>query len=244
MLPVAPPGGASPLSSAVHVSTRVSAPPHDHVLLALPPTAASASVLRSLRSEGVSVSPISDGIGVLDAVRTRDPALLVLDVELPGPDQAAVLAAVQSEAPNVAVIAVTPRERRSGLLALLRGDRDDYLLRPFAVDELAARIRLRLRLGPALESTVLRQGELSVDTEFGDVTVDGQQVSLSPTEYALLMALIGAPGEVVRPDRLAREVWSEPASANLVQVYISYLRRKIGPERIRTVRGEGYVLEA
>ena len=82
-------------------------------------------------------------IAVLDAVRARDPALLVLDVELPGPDQAAVLAAVQSEAPNVPVIAVTPRERRAGLLAQLRGDRDDYLLRPFAVDELAARIRLR-----------------------------------------------------------------------------------------------------
>jgi two-component system response regulator QseB len=155
-----------------------------------------------------------------------------------------VLAAIQSEAPHVAVIAVTPRERRAGLLALLRGDRDDYLLRPFAVDELAARIRLRLRLGPAVESTVLRQGELAVDTEFGEVSVEGTPVSLSPTEYSLLLALIGTPGEVVPPDRLAREVWSEPASPNLVQVYISYLRRKIGPERIRTVRGEGYVLEA
>jgi two-component system response regulator QseB len=192
----------------------------------------------------VSVSPVSDGISVLDAVRYGDPALLVLDVELPGPDQAAVLAAVQSEAPNVPVIAVTPRERRAALLGQLRGDRDDYLLRPFAVDELAARIRLRLRLGPAIESTVLRQGELSVDTEFGEVSVDGQSVSLSPTEYALLLALLSAPGEVVSPARLASEVWSEPASANLVQVYISYLRRKIGPERIRTVRGEGYVLEA
>ena len=127
---------------------RTSALPNDHVLLALPPTATSASVLRSLRAEGVSVSAVADGIGVLDAVRARDPALVVLDVELPGPDQAAVLAAIQSEAPQVAVIAVTPRERRAGLLALLRGDRDDYLLRPFAVDELAARIRLRLRLGP------------------------------------------------------------------------------------------------
>jgi two-component system response regulator QseB len=242
MLPAAPPGGASSYTSTA-ASARVSVPPNDHVLLALPPTAASASVLRSLRSEGVSVSPVSDGIGVLDAVRTRDPALVVLDVELPGPDQAAVLAALQSEAPNVPVIAVTPRERRLGLLGQLRGDRDDFLVRPFAVDELAARIRLRLQLGPVLENTVLRHGELVVDTEFGDVTVDGQPVALSPTEYALLMALLATPGEVVAPDRLSREVWSEPASPNLVQVYISYLRRKIGAERIRTVRGEGYVLE-
>ncbi len=243
MLPAAPPGGASSYPSMT-ASVRVPVPPNDHVLLALPPTAASASVLRSLRSEGVSVSPVSDGIGVLDAVRARDPALIVLDVELPGPDQAAVLAALQTEAPNVSVIAVTPRECRIGLLGQLRGDRDDFLVRPFAVDELAARIRLRLRLGPALESTVLRHGELVVDTEFGDVTVDGRHAALSPTEYALLMALLATPGEVVAPDRLAREVWSDPASPNLVQVYISYLRRKIGAERIRTLRGEGYVLEA
>ena len=244
MLPIAPQGGASTYTPVIPLPTRAFVPSNDHVLLALPPTAASASVLRSLRSEGVSVSPVSDGIGVLDAIRTRDPALLVLDVELPGPDQAAMLAAVQSEAPNVSVIAVTPRERRAGLLGQLRGARDDYLLRPFAVDELAARIRLRLQLGSTVENTVLRQGELMVDTDAGEVTVDGQLVSLSPTEFSLLMALLAAPGQVVRPDRLARDVWSEPASANLVQVYISYLRRKIGPERIRTVRGEGYVLEA
>jgi DNA-binding response OmpR family regulator len=242
MLPAAPPGGASSYVSTAP-STRVSVPPHDHVLLALPPTAASAAVLRSLRSEGVSVSPVSDGIGVLDAVRTRGPALLVLDVELPGPDQAAVLAAVQTEAPNVPVIAVTPRERRASLLGQLRGDRDDYLLRPFAVDELAARIRLRLRLGAPVENTVIRHGELTVDTELADVSVDGQSVSLSPTEFAMLMALLAEPGQVVSPDKLASAVWSEQASANLVQVYISYLRRKIGAERIRTVRGVGYVLE-
>jgi two-component system response regulator QseB len=243
MLPAAPPGGASSCVSA-GPPAHVSVPPNGHVLLALPPTAASASVLRSLRAEGFSVSPITDGISVLDVVRAHSPALLVLDVELPGPDRFAVLGAVQSEAPDVPVIAVTPRERRAGLLGRLRGDRDDYLLRPFAVDELAVRIRLRLRLGPAMGSTVLRRGELTVHTEFGEVTVDGQQVSLSPTEYALLLALLAGPGEVVPPGRLAREVWSGPASANLVQVYISYLRRKIGPERIRTVRGEGYVLEA
>jgi two-component system, OmpR family, response regulator QseB len=219
-------------------------PPNDHVLLALPPTAASSAVLRSLRSDGVSISPVSDGIAVLDAVRSREPGLLVLDVELPGPDQAAVLAAVQSEAPNVPVIAVTPRERRAALLGQLRGDRDDYLLRPFAVDELAARIRLRLRLGPVGGTTVLRHGELTVDTEFGEVHVDGRRVALSPTEFAVLVALMGEPGAVVPSDRLARQAWSEPVSANLVQVYISYLRRKIGSERIRTVRGGGYALEA
>src|SRR5690242_1527249 len=124
MLPAAPPGGVSTSTSVIPTSASAM-PPYDTVLLALPPTAATASVLRTLRSEGVAVTPVTDGIAVLDAVRTRDPALLVLDVELPGPDQAAVLSAVQSEAPNVPVIAVTPRERRAALLAQLRGDRDD-----------------------------------------------------------------------------------------------------------------------
>ena len=243
MLPAAPPGGVSSSTPVLPVSASV-IPPYEPVLLALPPTAASASVVRVLRSEGVSVMPVSDGIAVLDAVRARDPALLVLDVELPGPDQTAVLAAVQSEAPNVPVIAVTPRERRAGLLGQLRGDRDDYLLRPFAVDELAARIRLRLRLEPIGSTAVLRHGELTVDTEYGEVHVDGRRVALSPTEFAVLVALMGEAGTVVPSDRLARQAWSEPVSANLVQVYISYLRRKIGSERIRTVRGGGYALEA
>lgn len=243
MLPAAPPGGAFSYRPAP-LPVRLPVPPNAPVLLALPPTAATASVLRGLRSEGVSVSPVSDGIAVLDAVRTRHPALVVLDVELPGPDQAAVIGAVRTEAPDVPIIAVTPRERRSGLLAQLRGDRDDYVLRPFSVDELVARIRLRLRLGAEPEPAVLRHGELLVDAELGEVRVDGKPVSLSPTEFAVLMALLAEAGEIVPAERLAAQVWPEPVSANLVQVYISYLRRKIGAERIRTVRGGGYVLEA
>lgn len=242
MLPAAPPGGASVVVPAQRPAPATPPSPGS-VLLALPPTAASASVLRSLRAEGLSVGSTGDGIAVLDAVRRGGVALLVLDVELPGPDPAAVLAAVHGEAPAVPVIAVTPRERRGALLGRLRGDHDDYLLRPFAVDELAARIRLRLRLDvPA--HTVLRYGELAVDTAFGEVTVEGNPVGLSPTEFSVLLVLLAEPGQVVPARRIARRAWARPASANLVQAYISYLRRKIGPERIRTVRGGGYVLEA
>lgn len=186
---------------------------------------------------------LTDGISVLDAIRSGQPGLLVLDIELPGPDHAAVLAAIHAEAPAVPVVVLTPRERRAAVIAQLRSDRDDYLLRPFAVDELAARIRLRLRLSLTSAHTLIRCGELLVDTELGEVTVDGNPVALSPTEFALLTALMAEPGGTVSHRELASQVWSEPASANLVQVYISYLRRKIGPERIRTVRGVGYVLE-
>jgi two-component system response regulator QseB len=184
-----------------------------------------------------------DGIAVLDTIRAAPLALLVLDVDLPGPEHAAVLAAVHAESPSVPVVVLTPRERRNAVIAQLRSDRDDYVLRPFSVDELSARIRLRLRLTGALGHTLIRRGELVVDTELGEVTVDGTPVSLSPTEFSLLTALLAEPGATVSHEELANQVWSEPASPNLVQVYISYLRRKIGPERIRTIRGAGYVLE-
>ncbi|GAA1872199.1 response regulator transcription factor [Pseudonocardia ailaonensis] len=224
-------------------TARSSVPPYAPVLVALPMTAASTSVLRSLRADGMPADLVSDGIAVLDSVRASPPALLVLDVDLPGPEHAAVLAAVHAESPSVPVVVLTPRERRSSVIAQLRSDRDDYVLRPFAVDELSARIRLRLRLVGNLGHTMIRRGELLVDTELGEVSVDGTPVSLSPTEFAMLNALLAEPGATVSHDELATQVWSEPASANLVQVYISYLRRKIGADRIRTVRGAGYVLE-
>lgn len=243
MLPAAPPEGVSAFVPAPRAG-RAHVPPPGQILLALPATAASSSVLRTLRSDGLSAAPTHDGIGVLDAVRADGPALIVLDVELPGPDHSALIASLQAEAPSTPMIAVTPRERRAGLLAMLRADRDDYVLRPFAVDELAARIRLRLRHGVPPEQNVVRLGDLSVDADAGEVLVDGRPVSLAPTEYSLLVALVADAGEIVSNAKLAERVWAEAASANLVQVYISYLRRKIGAERIRTVRGQGYVLEA
>ena len=229
-------------------SPRTRTLPSTTVLLALPPTATSMSVQRGVRrdlgSDRVGVQQVTDGIGLLDGIRSSPAGLVVLDMELPGPDPAVLLGALHNESPATPVIAITARERRNALVGLLRGERDDFLLRPFMVDELTARIRLRLRATSALPApVVLSHGGLTVATEQGEVAVDGRPVALSPTEYALLLALLAHPGEVVPHEVLAERAWSEPVSANLVQVYISYLRRKIGPERIRTVRGAGYQLE-
>lgn len=218
------------------------------VLLALPPSATSASLGRGLSRdlgvEGITVAVASDGIELLDSVRAGVADLIVLDMELPGPDPSVLLGAVQAESPPTPVITIVPRERRGGVLGLLRGDRDDFLIRPFVPDELATRIRLRLRAAAGLPApTVLGHGGLSLDVDAGQVFADGHRIALSPTEYALLVVLAERAGEVVTHEELARRAWSEPASANLVQVYISYLRRKIGPDRIRTVRGTGYQLE-
>ncbi len=216
----------------------------DLVLIALPATAASAAVLRALRGEGLPTAAVSNWISVLDALRGGGIGLLVLDLDLVGVDSEGMLSAVRREAPGVPVIAITARGRRTVAVAQLRGHQDDYLLRPFAMDELATRIRLRLRATLPLEQTILRHGELVVDTTMREVTIDGQTVALSPTEFTLRMALIEAPGEPVSQERLAELVWPRRKVSNVVQVYISYLRRKIGSDRIRTVRGAGYVFEA
>lgn len=245
MTPSAPRG--SSVTDVAIPSPRTPTRPHS-VLLALPPSATSLSVRRALGhelgSDGVAVVGVSDGIGLLDGIRSATAALVVLDMELPGPEPGVVLGALHNEAPQAPVVAITSRERRGALVGLLRGDRDDFLLRPFMIDELTARIRLRLRAAAGVPAPmVLSHGGLAVETDHGEVSVDGRPIALSPTEYALLLALLARPGEVVSHDDLGEQAWAEPVSANLVQVYISYLRRKIGPERIRTVRGAGYQLE-
>ena len=105
------------------------------------------------------------------------------------------------------------------------------------------RSRLRVRDQQPAEPSVARRGDITVDTTLGLVSVDGQLVTLTPTEFALLTILISHPDQVLSRDQLTTMLWRDPPSSNVVEVYIGYLRRKLGPDRIRTVRGVGYVLD-
>lgn len=213
------------------------------VLLVVPLHHTTSRMLHSLRESGFKTRILDTIPDVLAAARSANLAAVVLDVALAGPDPAAVLGELRRVAPRLPVIALTSREEREHTVSLLRSDTDDYLTTPFPVEELVSRLRLRIHVRQPGGRTVLRVGVITVDTALRLVSVAGELVPLSPTEYELLAALARQPGTPVSQHRLATAVWGHPPTSNLVQVYIGYLRRKLGSDRIRTVRGTGYLLE-
>lgn len=215
----------------------------DPVLLMVPLRPTTSRVLQALRSTGFETRTLDAVPEVLDVVRAHTLAAIVLDVALAGPDPRIFLDELRGIAPALPVIALTSREQREQTVSLLRSSLDDYLTTPFPVEELVSRLRLRVSDQLSVDRTVLRAGVVTVDTALGLVSVAGRLVTLSPTEYALLVALASRPGEPISQDRLTTAVWGQPKSSNIVEVYVGYLRRKLGPERIRTVRGAGYVLD-
>jgi two-component system response regulator QseB len=200
-------------------------------------------VLHALRSTGFVTRTLDAAPEVLEAARAHTLAAIVLDVALAGPNPRIFLDELRGIAPHLPVIALTSREQREQTVSLLRSSLDDYLTTPFPVEELISRLRLRVCDHSLAQRSVLRAGMVTVDTALGLVSVAGRLVTLSPTEYALLVALASRPGQPVTQDRLTTAVWGQPKSSNVVEVYIGYLRRKLGPDRIRTVRGAGYVLD-
>lgn len=213
------------------------------MLLMVPLRHTTGRMLQSLRSSGFETRILDAIPDVLDAARAHTLAAIVLDIALAGPDPRNFLDDLRRVAAQLPVIALTSREQREQTVSLLRGTLDDYLTTPFPVEELVSRLRLRVADRMAQDRTVLRAGTVTVDTALGLVSVAGRLVTLSPTEYALLIALASRPGEPVSQNRLTTEVWGQQRSSNIVEVYVGYLRRKLGADRIRTVRGAGYVLD-
>jgi two-component system response regulator QseB len=217
------------------------------VLLAVSPERSTPGLLRALRTHAFDPHMIHDGTRVLDATQAASGgkgfAAVVLEVGLTGVDTAGVLAGLSRLAPDTPVIGLSPRELRDQLVAMLRGDRDDFLTTPFHADELVSRLRLRVREQPGEERSLARRGDITVDTALGLVSVDGRLITLTPTEFALLSILISSPDRPLSREQLTSMLWRDPPSSNVIEVYIGYLRRKLGADRIRTVRGQGYLLE-
>jgi two-component system, OmpR family, copper resistance phosphate regulon response regulator CusR len=199
---------------------------------------------KGLRANGFATTVAEDGDATLEAVRASQFDLLLLDIGLPGKDGFVVLRELREERRLLPVVVLTARDGLDDTVAALEGGADDYMTKPFRFEELLARVRLRLRRDHTLEPTVLRNGELSLDLRTRRAKVAGRTVDLTARESALAETFLRHPGQVLSREQLLSHVWGygyDPGS-NVVDVYVRYLRRKLGPARISTVRGMGYRL--
>ena len=188
-----------------------------------------------------------DGIAALEEARRFGPALIVLDIMLPRLDGVGVLGRLRQEGNKVPVIMLTARDTALDKVHSLDRGADDYLTKPFDIEELLARVRALLRRAEGDE--ILRVGDLEINTSTREVRREEREIELTAREYALLEFMARNPRRVFSRDLLLSRVWDEEygLTPNLVDVYVGYLRRKVdtpGEEKlIRTVRGAGYALK-
>lgn len=204
-----------------------------------------AFVEKGLSANGFAVTTVGDGPSAHDYALTGGFDLLVLDIGLPGMDGFEVLAALRGSGSTIPVIILTARDSVRDTVAGLENGADDYMPKPFRFEELLARVRLRLAPERTAAVTVLTHGGLSLDLRTRRATALGRTVDLSAREFALAEAFLRHPGQVLAREQLLSHVWGydfDPGS-NVVDVYVRYLRRKIGADRIVTVRGMGYRLD-
>jgi DNA-binding response OmpR family regulator len=216
------------------------------VLIAEDEPRIAAFVEKGLRANGFATAVVGDGLTALDRARSGEFDLVVLDIGLPVLDGFAVLRALRAERCGVPVIVLTARDSVQDTVAGLEGGADDYMPKPFRFEELLARVRLRLASARQGEVTVLSVGDLSLDLRTRRASVGGRTVDLSAREFALAETFLRHPGQVLAREQLLSHVWGydfDPGS-NVVDVYVRYLRKKLGAERIETVRGMGYRLTA
>jgi two-component system OmpR family response regulator len=206
-----------------------------------------------LRYEGFDVSSAHDGRGALRAVRELKPELVILDVTMPDIDGLEVVRRMRAENIWMPVIFLTARDAVEDKIAGLTVGGDDYIAKPFSLDELVARVRAMVRRNHLAarreESGVLRYADLVLDEDRLEVSRGSRLISLTPTEFRLLRFLMLNAGRVLSKAQILDHVWQYDfgGDGNVVETFISYLRKKIDvedPPLIQTVRGFGYTLRA
>jgi two-component system OmpR family response regulator len=209
-------------------------------------------LLRALQYEGWEVRVAGDGRSALRAAREFRPDAVILDVMLPDLDGLQVLDRLRAETPDLCVLFLTARDSVEDRIAGISAGGDDYVTKPFSLDEVLARLRGLLRRAgmtrAAGPDALLTVGDLAMDEDAREVTRDGDPIELTPTEFELLRFLMHNPRRVLSNPQILDEVWSYDfgGQAHVVELYISYLRKKIDTGRdpmIHTVRGVGYVLK-
>ncbi len=204
------------------------------------------SVVDGLTDEGYAVDWVQDGNSALLALRTTEFSLVVLDLGLPGKDGIRVLEELRSDQNLTPVLVTTARDTIEDRVKGLDAGADDYLIKPFDLDELFARIRALLRRSAGRADPMIERGRLQIKPATHEVIYDGQQVLLSGKEFALLLALAERPGLVLSRSQLEERLynWDSSVGSNAIEVHIHHLRKKLSEGAIKTVRGVGYILEA
>jgi DNA-binding response OmpR family regulator len=203
---------------------------------------------KGLRAAGYAPTVVADGVTAVDYASSGQYDLLLLDVGLPRLDGFMVLSVLRRDHLNIPVIFLTARDSAVDTVAGLEGGADDYMAKPFRFEELVARIRLRLRPSDgneALAGNTMRSGSLELNLHTHTLRVGGEKtVELSAREFALVEMFLHHPGQILSRQQLLSHVWGYDfdSTSNIVDVYVSQLRQKIGAERIITARGAGYRL--
>jgi DNA-binding response OmpR family regulator len=199
---------------------------------------------KGLKASGYTTMAVATGPDALALARDDSFDLLILDLGLPGMGGHDVLRGIRARGERLPVVILTARDGVEDTVAGLEGGADDYVTKPFRFEELLARIRLRLREDSSVEATVLRAGEVSLDLRSRRASVGDRVVELTAREFALLEAFLRHADQVLSREQLLSNVWGydfDPGS-NVVDVYVRYLRKKLGDGVIETVRGMGYTL--
>jgi DNA-binding response OmpR family regulator len=205
-----------------------------------------ASVVRGLREEGLTVEHAADGEAAAFALQSNHWDVVILDWWLPGQDGLEVLRRFRRHNRETPVLFVTARDAVSDRVRGLDGGADDYLCKPFAFDELLARVRALLRRGEGRAGTMLAHDDVAIDLATQQVTRAGRPIDLTAKEYSLLVYFLRHPGQVLSKTRIYEHVWDEryDGISNTLEVHVFELRRKLeaqGERLIHTLRGRGYV---
>lgn len=202
------------------------------------------AVLQVLRAEHYAVDWVRDGAMADAALKSEHYDLVLLDLGLPRRDGLDVLRALRQRGSAVPVLVATARDGVADRIAGLDAGADDYVLKPYDIDELLARIRALLRRSAGRGEPVFEHKGVSLNPATRQATLQGQPVSLSAREWAVLEALIARPGAVLSRAQLEEKLfsWKDDISSNAVEVYVHGVRKKLGNDFIQTVRGLGYVV--
>ena len=204
----------------------------------------SSFLAKGLESNGFTTWVADTGQMAVSMTRTNDFDLMILDIGLPDLDGFEVLGRIRERDKSLPVIIVTARDSVTDTVHGLEGGADDYVTKPFRFEELLARVRARLRSDRAPEATTLQAGAATLDLKSRTIAVEGRSFELSAREFALAELFFRHPGQVLTREQILSGVWGydyDPGS-NVVDVYVGYLRKKLGNDVIQTVRGMGYRL--